>query len=59
MFWLWYSKGRDPAPPPHRRQYEPPDQLTPSEVGTLVDNSADMRDITAAIVDLAVRGFSS
>src|SRR4029077_19573436 len=38
-------------------QYQPPDKLTPSEVGTLVDNSADMRDITAAIVDLAVRGY--
>src|SRR5262249_20350053 len=42
---------------PIAAQYEPPDQLTPSEVGTLIDNSADMRDITAAIVDLAVRGY--
>jgi uncharacterized membrane protein len=56
MFWLWWTKGRDPRLRPIAAQYEPPDQLTPSEVGTLVDNSADMRDITAAIVDLAVRG---
>src|SRR5262249_30021096 len=27
------------------------------EVGALVDNSADMRDVTATIVDLAVRGW--
>jgi hypothetical protein len=38
-------------------QYEPPQGLTPGEVGTLVDDAAAMRDITATIVDLAVRGF--
>jgi len=57
MAWLWWTKGRDPRLRPIAAQYQPPDQLTPSEVGTLVDNSADMRDITAAMVDLAVRGF--
>ena len=57
MYWLWSTKGRDPRLRPIAAQYEPPDQLTPSEVGTLIDNSADMRDITAAIVDLAVRGY--
>jgi uncharacterized membrane protein len=57
MFWLWWTKGRDPRLRPIAAQYEPPDKLTPSEVGTLVDNSADMRDITASIVDLAVRGY--
>src|SRR5947207_7769620 len=57
MFWLWWTKGRDPRLHPIAAQYEPPDKLTPSEVGTLVDDSADMRDITAAIVDLAVRGY--
>ncbi len=48
MFWLWWNKGRDPRLRPIAAQYEPPDKLTPSEVGTLVDNSADMRDITSA-----------
>ena len=57
MFWLWWTKGRDPRLRPITAQYEPPDKLTPGEVGTLVDNSADMRDITATIVDLAVRGY--
>jgi uncharacterized membrane protein YgcG len=57
MFWRWWNTGRDPRLRPIAAQYEPPARLTPSEVGTLVDNSADMRDITAAIVDLAVRGF--
>ena len=57
MFWLWWTRGRDPRLRPIAAQYEPPDQLTPGEVGTLVDNSVDMRDITASIVDLAVRGY--
>jgi uncharacterized membrane protein len=57
MFYLWWQKGRDPRLRPIAAQYEPPDQLTPGEAGTLVDNSADMRDITATIVDLAVRGY--
>src|SRR5215470_5481171 len=57
MFWLWWTRGRDPRLRPIAAQYQPPDKLTPSEVGTLIDNSADMRDITAAIVDLAVRGY--
>src|SRR5215475_8097976 len=57
MFWLWWTRGRDPRLRPIAAQYQPPDQLTPSEVGTLIDNSVDMRDITAAIVDLAVRGY--
>ncbi len=57
MFWLWWTRGRDPRLRPIAAQYEPPDQLTPGEAGTLVDNSADMRDITSSIVDLAVRGY--
>ena len=57
MFYLWWTRGRDPRLRPIAAQYEPPNQLTPGECGTLIDDSADMRDITATIVDLAVRGF--
>jgi uncharacterized membrane protein len=57
MFYLWWTQGRDPRLRPIAAQYEPPDQLTPGEAGTLIDNSADMRDITSSIVDLAVRGY--
>jgi|GraSoiStandDraft_32_1057276.scaffolds.fasta_scaffold52570_2 uncharacterized membrane protein YgcG len=57
MFYLWWTRGRDPRLRPIAAQYEPPDQLTPGEAGTLVDDSADMRDITSTIVDLAVRGY--
>src|SRR6202171_5203564 len=57
IFYLWWTRGRDPRLRPIAAQYEPPNQLTPGEAGTLVDNSANMRDITASIVDLAVRGY--
>ncbi|MFZ0211398.1 MAG: DUF2207 domain-containing protein [Candidatus Acidiferrales bacterium] len=57
MGWLWYSKGRDPRRNAITVQYEPPDGMSPAECGTLVDNEVAMRDITATIVDLAVRGF--
>jgi uncharacterized membrane protein YgcG len=52
---LWYARGRDPRRQPIVVRYEPPDGLSPAEAGTLVDNRADMRDVTATVVDLAVR----
>jgi len=57
MYWVWYKRGRDPQVGSVAVQYEPPAGLTPGEVGALVDDAADMRDITASIVDLAVRGY--
>ena len=57
MFWLWWTRGRDPERGSVAVQYEPPDKLTPGECGTLVDNEAAMRDITATLVDLAVKGY--
>jgi hypothetical protein len=57
MFWMWHARGRDPHVGSVAVQYEPPAGLTPGEMGALVDDAADMRDITASIVDLAVRGY--
>lgn len=57
MFLLWRNRGRDPRRRPIATQYEPPDSLTPAEVGTLIDNYPGMRDVTATLVDLAVRGY--
>jgi uncharacterized membrane protein len=56
MVLLWRKVGRDPEGLPVAVQYEPPGEMTPAEVGTLLDESVDMRDITATIVDLAVGG---
>jgi hypothetical protein len=57
MWRLWRSKGRDPERRAISPQYEPPKDLTPADVGTLVDNRVDVRDITATLVDLAIRGY--
>jgi uncharacterized membrane protein len=59
---LWYRRGRDPKV----REavtviYEPPkfnnNTLTPGEVGTLIDERLDSRDLTSTIVGLAVKGY--
>jgi hypothetical protein len=56
-FRSWRRRGRDPEPRSISVQYQPLDGLSPTEMGTLVDHRADMKDITATLVDLAVRGF--
>lgn len=38
-------------------QFTPPSGLRPGELGTLVDEQADPHDVTATIIDLAVRGY--
>jgi len=58
MFWLWYRHGKDPA---GRgliiAEYEPPEHLTPAQVGGLVDQNLQNKDIAAEIIELAVRGY--
>lgn len=56
-FSIWRRRGRDPRRRPIAVQYEPLRGLTPGEAGTLLDNRADLRDVTATLVDLAVRGY--
>ena len=38
-------------------QFAPPEGTRPGEIGTLVDEKADPVDVTATLVDLAVRGY--
>ncbi|MGH7530239.1 MAG: LemA family protein [Gemmatimonadales bacterium] len=54
---IWWRRGRDPRRRPVAVQYRPPPGLTPAEAGTLLDSAADLRDVTATLVDLAVRGY--
>lgn len=60
LFYLWYTRGRDRTnglKTTIMPYYEAPDKLSPSEIGTILDETADIHDITATIVDLAVRGY--
>ena len=58
VFWRWWTAGRDQ---PERvtlvPEYEPPDKARPAQLGVIVDERADTLDVTASIVDLAVRGY--
>jgi len=62
MIGLWYRKGRDPKVRESVMvMYEPPKfdnkPLIPAEVGALIDEKLDPRDITSTIVGLAVKGY--
>jgi len=58
MFPMWWLKGRDPDPGVSvAPMYEPPQNMGPAEVGTLIDGSVAPRDITSVLVDMAVRGY--
>lgn len=55
---FWYQRGRDPqvGPVPEFLS-EPPSNLPPAIAGTLIDESADTRDIMSTLIDLAQRGY--
>jgi uncharacterized membrane protein len=62
MFLLWNKRGRDPRVRESITvTYEPPhfdkQPLTPAEVGTLIDEKLDPKDMTSTIVGLAVKGY--
>lgn len=58
LTYVWRTRGRDPeGRGVIAVRYEPPADLTPAEAGTLVDERANILDITSTIIDLAVRGY--
>ena len=69
LFVLYRLRGRDQVDPRRvvpaslfslgtdtRIDFTPPSDLRPGEVGTLIDERIDPVDVTATIIDLAVRG---
>jgi hypothetical protein len=56
LYALWYRFGRD-RPVELVADYlpEPPDTLSPGMAGTLLDETVDMEDVLATLVDLARR----
>ena len=53
----WRRRGRDPRPESIVVGYEPPEGMSPAELGTLIDHDAEIRDVISTLVDLAVRGY--
>ena len=69
LFALYRRRGRDQVEPGRvvpaslfrlgansRIEFNPPENLRPGQVGTLIDERIDPVDVTASIFDLAVRG---
>src|SRR3990172_5875068 len=57
LWWFYLRVGRDPGRrTPIVVQYGPPRELSPAEVGSLVDETIDTPDIVSTVIDLAVRG---
>lgn len=58
MLYLWKSQGKDPkGRGTIIAQFSVPDNLSPLEVGTLVDEMTQDKDLSAQIISLAVRGY--
>ncbi|CAN5565421.1 hypothetical protein BH11CYA1_BH11CYA1_49130 [soil metagenome] len=57
LSFLWLIYGRDPISLEATEQWQPPCELTPAELGTLIDEHCDKHDITLTLLDLAARGY--
>jgi hypothetical protein len=58
MLKRYFEYGRDPKVEQSIMvEYEPIKELKPAEMGVLIDEKVDERDIIATIVDFAVRGY--
>jgi uncharacterized membrane protein len=59
---IWKTKPKPVIPKELRREpiiveYDPPDNLPPIDIGTILDRRVDITDISSIIIDLAVRGY--
>jgi uncharacterized membrane protein len=58
VFYVWYSRGRDPkvgVVPEYLSEL--PSDLPPGVVGALIDEKADLRDVLSTLIDLSRRGY--
>jgi len=53
---LWLRVGRDPRKGTIAPAFEPPRGMHPGEAGVLIDDRADLRDVSAMLIGLAVKG---
>jgi len=56
MVFLWFKIGRDPRTGIIAPAFAPPHGMHPGEAGVLVDDRIDLRDVSAMVVGLAVKG---
>jgi uncharacterized membrane protein YgcG len=56
MILLWSRVGKDPRKRTIAPAFEPPHGMHPGEAGVLIDDRADLRDLSAMLIGLAVKG---
>ena len=58
FFWIgrWWTRGRDVLDRSIIPEFKRPGGLPAAEAGVLIDDTMDPRDLSAAVVDLAVKG---
>ena len=56
MILLWSRVGRDPRKRTIAPAFEPPRGMHPGEAGVLIDDRANLRDVSAMLIGLAVKG---
>jgi len=58
MIWKYYKSGRDPrGKTTIVPEFGSPDDLSPAMLGTVLDEKVDTHDISAIIIDMAVKGY--
>ena len=58
MYFVWRTWGRDPkGRGAIVAQYDPPEGLSPAQVGTIIDEKVDQVDMSADIIHMAVNGY--
>lgn len=60
LFWLpWLKKFKTPKQGPLVTRFEPPDGVTPSETGGLMDLKLNPRDVVAGMIAIAQAGYAT
>lgn len=58
LFREWWHRGKDPEiEKTIIAQYEPPNSLRPAEVNLVINQEVKSKDVSATLIDLAVRGY--
>jgi uncharacterized membrane protein len=58
LLYVWKKRGKDPSGQGVIiTQFDSPDNLSPLEVGLIIDERGDNKDISAEIINLAVQGY--
>lgn len=58
MVYQWWKRGRDPQAV-KTVEFYPPEEMTPAEVGYVIDGKVDREDVTSLVIYFANKGYLS